>query len=134
MIDLSHLRSSEIDGFPGYLILESGQVLSNRPVINSFSSTKLTQWVLYKGTQYKLMKPQLDSKGYPSVSLVGKRKTIHSLLAKGFLVKGEGDVIVRHLDDNKLNNSLDNLAYGRHSDNYADAVRNGRKMGFRKII
>ncbi len=34
--------------------------------------------------------------------------------------------LARHLDDNKKNNMLSNLAWGSHKDNYDDGVRNGR--------
>lgn len=36
--------------------------------------------------------------------------------------------LARHLDDNRSNNKLDNLAWGDHSDNMADALRNGRRI------
>lgn len=39
----------------------------------------------------------------------------------------KGKYLARHLDDNPLNNSLNNLAWGDHKDNTADAIRNGRQ-------
>jgi hypothetical protein len=35
-------------------------------------------------------------------------------------------MIVRHLDDNKLNNHVSNLAWGSHMDNVRDAMRNNK--------
>lgn len=40
----------------------------------------------------------------------------------------EGKKLARHLDDNYLNNKLDNLAWGDHSDNGKDAIRNGKQV------
>jgi hypothetical protein len=34
--------------------------------------------------------------------------------------------LARHLDDDRTNNRLSNLAWGSHQDNYNDGVRNGR--------
>jgi hypothetical protein len=36
--------------------------------------------------------------------------------------------IVRHLDDDLMNNSADNLAWGSHKDNAEDRVKNGRQV------
>lgn len=38
----------------------------------------------------------------------------------------EEENMARHLDDNRMNNCLDNLAWGSHRDNMNDAKRNGR--------
>jgi hypothetical protein len=68
--------------------------------------------------------------GYPVVGLVRDDKSVltrpvHSLVADVFLVPRTGPV-VRHLDGNKLNNRMENLAYGTAADNSADEVRLGR--------
>lgn len=36
----------------------------------------------------------------------------------------------RHLNDDSLDDSLENLAWGTHTENMADAVRNGRMKGW----
>lgn len=36
-------------------------------------------------------------------------------------------LVVRHLDDDPLNDAAWNLRYGTHRDNYSDAIRNGRR-------
>ncbi|MCQ9121597.1 HNH endonuclease [Rodentibacter pneumotropicus] len=75
----------------------------------------------------KILKHNLKS-GYPSVCLcngeVEVYRHIHRLLALAF-IPGFGDV-VRHLDGNPLNYSLDNLAWGSYSDNEADKKLHGR--------
>lgn len=44
----------------------------------------------------------------------------HRLVAEAFLPNPENLPIVRHLDDNPLNNSVDNLAWGTYKDNAQD--------------
>lgn len=59
----------------------------------------------------------------------GRKRFVHvyRLVAEAFLGPAPGpDTEVRHLDDNRLDSRLVNLAYGSRSDNMVDAVRNGR--------
>ena len=71
-----------------------------------------------------------DTNGYRVIPCrVGKKTKqvkLHHVVAE--LVHGPrpGGLICRHLDDDKRNNWPDNLAYGTHADNAADAARNGR--------
>lgn len=62
------------------------------------------------------------------LSREGKTKTVlvHRLMAQVFLPNPLGLPVVRHLDDDRSNNTLGNLAWGTHAENTADAVRNGR--------
>ena len=53
-------------------------------------------------------------------------KSQHRLLAECFIPNPNNLPIVRHLDDNPYNISLDNLAWGTKSDNGLDASLNGR--------
>lgn len=68
------------------------------------------------------------SNGYAMVTLsIDKKKknlSIHSLVAQAFIGQRPDKSIIRHLDDNKRNNSVDNLKYGTYSENGKDAVRN----------
>lgn len=62
----------------------------------------------------RLLKPNISKRGYIVVKLVNKevRKTkcIHRLMGIYFLNDGiDGDFIVDHIDNNKLNNNLSNL-------------------------
>ena len=80
----------------------------------------------------KILKVRLNNKGYKRVNLRtidGKRKTckIHILKAKAFLF-GPNPLsanVVRHLNDVKTDNRLENLAFGTMSDNMKDCIRNG---------
>jgi hypothetical protein len=54
---------------------------------------------------------------------------VAALILRAFVgPPGEGQYLARHLDDNRGNNNLTNLAWGNDADNHADAVRNGRSF------
>jgi hypothetical protein len=71
-----------------------------------------------------------NTSGYPVCSLHrdGHQTTcyVHVLVARAFLGDPKPGQLVRHLDDVKVNNAVENLAYGSVSDNLFDAVANGR--------
>jgi hypothetical protein len=80
---------------------------------------------------WRLLKPTLGRCGYLQVSLClrGVRTTrlVHHLVADAFLPpRGPTDTVVRHLNDDKLDNRVENLARGTYSDNMLDAIRNAR--------
>lgn len=58
---------------------------------------------------------------------VSVRKAIANLMLLAFTGSPpNGKRLARHLDDNRENNILPNLAWGNHKDNGLDAVRNGK--------
>ena len=67
---------------------------------------------------------------YKLVQIAGKVKIyVHRLVAAAFLGPPyfDGQMhIVRHLDGNPINNSLDNIAYGTNKDNADDARKHGK--------
>ena len=70
-----------------------------------------------------------NKKGYYAFTLYdleGKRKHkgLHQLLAMAFISNPHNYEVVRHLDDNKDNNSLSNLKWGTIKENIEDAIRN----------
>lgn len=70
------------------------------------------------------------SNGYPTVTLCAGnfeiKKHVHRILAEAF-IPGTGDV-VRHLDGDRENYSLVNLAWGSYSDNERDKKEHGRSL------
>lgn len=113
----------DIQGYKGlYKISEAGHVLSLK--------------AKYK-TADRLIKNYISKNGYPIVYLTkgGKTKTIklHILLAKTFIPNPNNYPCVLHLDDNKINFALANLAWGTQSQNIKMAFENGRanQSGFR---
>lgn len=75
-------------------------------------------------------------RGYLSVVLHRDNKpwkmTIHRLMAMAFIPNPEGLPVVRHLNDCKTDNRLENLAWGTASDNQRDSVRNKSHWETRK--
>lgn len=67
--------------------------------------------------------------GYPGVSLGrGKRANVHRLVAAAFLGPCPDGMLVRHLDGDRANSVVSNLAYGTHRENEADKYRHGRAV------
>ena len=90
--------------------------------VSSFGNVRsLGRVVLNKGkypflTKEKLLKPWIDTHGYYNVKLSknGKEKNfkIHKLVAMAFLnhiPDGTHNMVVNHIDNNKLNNHFNNL-------------------------
>lgn len=101
---------------PGYEITKDGCVFSLE-----------TNW---RGYGRREMKQSLNASGYPSVRIIidGKRKhiAVHVLVAKAHLPPRPSCVHeVRHLDGNKLNPNVSNLAWGTRSENALDRVAHG---------
>jgi len=72
------------------------------------------------------IKPNKGSR-YPETCVKGRKVRLHVLVAAAFLGPPTDDThLVRHLDDNPLNNIPSNLAYGTTKDNSSDRWRNGK--------
>lgn len=80
-------------------------------------------------TPQKELSSSLNNKGYEGVSLqklgVAKRFTIHRLVLTAFVGEPLKGQECRHLDGNRLNNQLSNLAWGSRSENAQDRLRHG---------
>lgn len=110
-IDQDYLQAKPLKEYPGYYISLSQRIYS-----------------------IKELKPRIHSDGYKRVCLYGSvrgklRQGIHQLMAKAFLACPKGHTEVRHLDGNRHNNSLENLAWGTRKMNAQDAARHGRMKG-----
>lgn len=84
----------------------------------------------------KILKPNLDSNGYPKISLskkgAKKDTTVHRLVAEAYLPRADGKTCVNHIDGNKANNRLDNLEWCTYSENIKHAIRTGLYSGISK--
>lgn len=71
----------------------------------------------------------VDAYGYRIVKLskdgISRSYKIHRLLATVFIPNPKNYRCVRHLNDIKSDNRIENLAWGTHGDNVNDAIRNG---------
>ena len=76
------------------------------------------------------LKPQMNRYGRPTVCLGrSRRRLISRLVAEAFIPNPDNLPLVRHMDDNPLNNRVDNLRWGTQKDNMQDCVKHGRLVG-----
>lgn len=75
----------------------------------------------------KLLRPS-NTRDYPKIVLCtnGRKKTytLHRIVAEHFVPQVEDATVVRHKDDDPLNNKATNLEWGTLSDNSRDMHRN----------
>ena len=105
----------DIEDCPGYQISSHGR-------IRSFTNNR---YGLCDTPHF--LKTDINSNGYERVFLGSNgRFFVHHLVAKGFIPNPNDYPVVRHKDDNRSNNRVDNLEWGTQSDNIQDAIRRGR--------
>ena len=74
-----------------------------------------------------ILKTDINSNGYERVYLgCDHHLFVHKLVADAFIPNPHDYPIVRHKDDDRLNNHADNLKWGTQSDNIQDAIEHGR--------
>ena len=83
---------------------------------------------VYSSIQNKWLKPNNDTKGYPSVKLQGKRKLIHRLVAESFIPNPDNLSQVNHKDENRENCHVDNLEWCTPKYNINYGFHNDRRM------
>ena len=83
----------------------------------------------------KLMRKNLNREGgYQRVSINGKHRYVHRLVADAFYDGDHSDMDVNHIDGNKQNNHISNLEWCSKKYNIQHASENGlRYSSFRKI-
>lgn len=82
---------------------------------------------------YHYIKACKDGRGYLNFTVTDSSKKkkvflIHREVAKHFISNPNGYKIVRHLNDIKTDNAVDNLAWGDHKLNRIDGIRNGKQF------
>lgn len=102
----------------------------------------------YSAKTDTFLKPKrLDRKGHIGFGFSeGKNhkdyQYLHRLMAEAFIWNPDNLPVVRHLNDDPMDNDLDNLAWGTQQDNWYDSLRNGtarmltdedREKGFEKV-
>ncbi len=111
----------QIPGFPRYAISEDGTVLSICPR-NGRGAAK--PW-----SEAHRIVPVIASNGYHRISLCRERRTqqvqIHVLVLTSFSGPCPNEMECRHLDGDRSNNHITNLAWGTHSENMLDKILHG---------
>lgn len=115
--------NEEFSAIPGY---EGRYAISREGTVVSFLSDP----------DGRKMSPTLVG-GYRTVALFvgdGSKRyfRIHRLLLTTFVRPPEPGEVGRHLNDDRLDNRLENLAWGTYSDNSRDVVRNGKNYWLNK--
>lgn len=80
----------------------------------------------------KILKASVSNSGYPRVGLCSDSKYdyyhVHRLVLWAFVGPPAKGLIARHLDGNKLNNHLTNLAWGTYKENSNDQLLHGTRV------
>jgi hypothetical protein len=119
---LSEVQYRDIDGFPGYRVGDDGSV---------WSHWKRGRWKRLSQSWRRLRTP-CDDHGYPQVNLyrpgVGSRRhfKVHELVLLAFVGGKPKGLCTRHLNGDRTDNRVSNLAYGTYSENSADTEAHGR--------
>ena len=111
----------DVPGMRGaYSVSSDGRVRSNPHVVVMKNGARKT-------VSGRELRPGKVGAGYLRVGLLNKNPAyVHSLVARAFLGDpGEG-YEVNHKDENKLNNSADNLEWVTHKQNCSYGTRNER--------
>jgi hypothetical protein len=117
----------------GIIGFEERYEVSNLGRVRSLLNTRQN-----KNVSSKILKINLNHKGYPIVTLVKnckyKGKSIHRLVAEAFIENPNNLPHVNHIDGNKLNNNVSNLEWISNTDNIRHAFRNGLFKRGGKIV
>lgn len=96
-----------VPGFPNYYVTRDGQLFKDgKPCKLYFHKGYLRTMIHYKGKK--------------------KNIKIHRLVAEIYIPNPENKPLVRHLNDDRFDNRVENLAWGTDLDNRNDALRNGK--------
>lgn len=105
----------DIADHPGYQVSDKGNARSfhnNRHGITDKSH---------------LLKTDYNSSGYERVCLGSDYRTfVHKLVASAFVPNPNNHPVVRHRDDDRKNNTSENLIWGTQADNIQDCIAHGR--------
>ena len=113
----TEVKHTPIPQIPGYSATHYGQIWSTQSNWRGYGSRPLVQI--------------LNGRGYLKVRIKmtnGKRRnlSVHSLIASTFLpLKPSINFEIRHLNGNRLDNRVANLAWGTRKDNANDREKHG---------
>ena len=84
----------------------------------------------YRASLPHVLRPSQTTSGYPAITMcvdgkVHPPRKIHQLVLAAFTGPKPPGMEARHLDGNRQNNTLSNLAWGTHTENMRDKGRHG---------
>ena len=115
----------EIPGTDGkYLISTAGEVMA--------ISRRVKFGHVYRWTKTKLLTPRDNGKGYSELEFLGKHHYIHRLVAEAFIPNPYNFPCINHKDENKENNSVENLEWCDYSynTNYGTRTKRAKEKRF----
>ena len=85
-------------------------------------------YVCKDGSVFKEIRPKIINSGYCAISVCGKSTLVHRIVAESFVFNPNNFPEINHKDENKLNNSADNLEWctKSYNQNYGSASQRKR--------
>lgn len=109
------MAAATVPGYNDYMVSDDGRVFRKPGTMKCKHGREVRHWV--------------ESNGYKRVSLSSggkvKKLYVHELVLMTFVGAKPAGYEARHLDGNRLNASLHNLAWGTRSENSLDKARHG---------
>ena len=113
----------DVVGLEGlYKVSDKGNIFSvRRTIVQKAKNGSLSKHP-YGGCP---LKPNKQNNGYYTVTLNGKIRQVHRLVAEAFLPADPDRPYVNHIDGNKGNNEVSNLEWCTAKENSRHAIRTG---------
>jgi len=86
----------------------------------------------------RILKKNIDTDGYYQIGIcknnIQKTFKIHRLIAIHFIPNPENKPVIDHIDNNKLNNSIENLRWCSHQDNMRNTIKRKNTLSIYKGV